>query len=252
MDTNNIVATVNGFGVVEAPNDRATFTLTVKVKDDVLKSVKNQIKEKTALIIKELENKKMSLDGEISFTTFNYKLEHREGNERYPAGFQSVSHITWSVVVNDKINDIWESCLKIDPNMQTPLFTIKTRDVISAEALQKATDNVKELLNKECSLLGVSLEKLKILNWKFAYNSHLAVSANVSHPYYTNNVGVFGATGPQGSMGLPGLGIHNAMLSQPIIQKLGSIYQECLDPVILNPGTASASVSVQVSYVWAE
>lgn len=253
MDKNNtIVATVNGVGVVEAPNDRATFTLTLKVKDDVLKSAKMQIKEKTAQVIKELESKKMQLDGEIVSAISNYKLEHREGGEKYPAGFQCISHISWSVVIDDTINDIWEHCLKIDPNMPQPLFTIKTRDIISEQALQKASDNVKEQLSKECGLLGVSPEKLKILSWRFSYDGNLPITAaaNATHPYYSNNVGVFGATGPQGSMGPLG-DMRTVGAALPVFQKLGSIYQECLDPAKLNPGIVSAKVAVQVSYVWA-
>lgn len=241
----NIVSTINGLGVVEAKNDLATFTLTLKSKDDSLEGAKRQIEEKTNDASKLLVSKNMKLDGEISTKFFNYKLEHREGSERYPAGFQSLSTITWTVAVDGSLDDIYKTCLTIDSHAARPVFSIKNRDVLREQALIKATENVKEKLAKECKLLGVNPEKLVIYNWNFGYEGFLESNRGMNNMLYNNTLsGVTGATGPSGLIGAQGLSY------QPTVQKLGSIYQELIDYKQLEPGMVTVQVPVQVNYVW--
>jgi uncharacterized protein YggE len=242
MDKQVVVA-INSVGVAKAPNDRATFTLNIKSKSDSLELSKEQVEKRTVQVLKDLEDKNMSLDGKIETSVSNFKLEHREGGEKYPAGFQSVATVKWTVVIDDNLNDLYQACLKIDSTMNIPSFWVKDSEKLLEQAANDAADKVKIKLNKECELLGVSISKLKILSWNFGYGS-----------YATNNVsayvGIQGATGPQGSQGSPG--VTGAFLnSQPVFTKLGSIYQELIDTK-LEPGIVSLSVSAHVNYIWNE
>jgi hypothetical protein len=240
----NIVTTIEGMGVVEAKNDLAKFSLTVKEKNDTLETAKRQVEEKITQVLKDLKSKNMRLDGDISTSVSNYRLEHREGSEKYSAGFQSVGTITWTMFVDENINDVYKTCLKIDSHMQHPWFSIKDRESLVKEAIHKATDDVKYKLNKECSLLGVSPDALKIYNWHFGYEGYLPVNASVSNQYYNN--GLPGVTGFGGTNYLT----NNAVSSAPTVMKLGSIYQELLDTRALEPGMVSISVPVRVNYIW--
>jgi len=241
--TENIVTTIVGYGIIENKNDQATFTVTLKAKGDHLSDTKRQIKEKTASFLKELESKKFPLVGEITTSDSNYKMEHREGGEKYSAGFQSMNDITWTVAIDHTLNDLYEFCLKHDPNVSY-LFTITNREVMLEQAIEKASTDLKTKLDNECKLLNLSSDKLKILKWNFAYGNE--------HP--TNNVYTIG----QGANGVTGVASNYGITSQlpgvyadRIVQKIGSVYQELLDHK-LNPGTISVSASVTASYVWKE
>jgi uncharacterized protein YggE len=247
-----IVTTINGLGVSSAKNDLASFTVSLKTKGESLKSSKDSLEEKVSEVLKILSHFHMNLEGEIITARQNFKLEHREGAEKYSAGFQSAATITWTCVIDEKLDDIYKACLKLDSNMFRPSFSFKDPDSLQIEALQKAKDHVKETLEKECSLLGVSPDKLTIRNWNFGYNGQLAANMAVlsNSNYYMNNkamgaTGVMGPTGPQGAQGSPGLPYMGS-------QKVGSIYQELLDYIPLEPGNITVSVPVQVHYVWKE
>lgn len=242
MENKDVVVIIDGVGTVEAKNDRATFVLTIRSKNDSLDLAKNHVKEKTSQVLKELNSLKMPLDGDISTSFLNFKLEHRESGERYPAGFQAVSTLTWTVAVNNSLNDIFQFCLKIDSSMSVPMFSIKNRDVLMEQAIQKAVDNAKDKLHKECSLLNVPLNNLKILNWNFGYGGSVPTTQFANHSV----MGVTGLSGSQGVVGaLQGPGGYQAP-----VMKLGSIYQEALDAK-LDPGTIAIRIAVQVKYVWA-
>lgn len=239
----NIVTTIDGTGIIEVKNDIANFTLSIRSKNDSLETAKKQVEEKTTQFFKEfksLEEAGMKIDGEVSTSMSNYKLEHREGSERYAAGFQSVNTISWSVIVDDKIDNIFKTCLKTDATMSYPFFSIKNRDELLKQALQNAAEDVKEKLNMECSLLGINPKDLKILNWNFGYDGHLSPKAQAQ--YYG---GVQGATGPQGMQGSPG----TSGVNYNAVMKLGSIYQELLDTKLM-PGTLSVKAAVRVNYIW--
>lgn len=245
----NIVTSIDGVGVVEEKNDLASFSLTLRAKDESLEGAKRQVDEKTAAALKMLQSKNMNLEGEIVTAISNFKLEHREGSERYPAGFQSISSITWTVQVGDDLDDIYRSCLKLDSNMLVPSFSLKDRESISQKALHLATENAKEKLVKECSLLDVSPSALKIHNWNFGYQGFLTAQTG-GGSFNHNNYGVMGATGPQGPMGTPGVFTTVANNQAPVATKLGSIYQELVDVRKLEVGTTNAKVVVRVNYVW--
>jgi hypothetical protein len=246
MENNKVVVTViDGAGIVEAKNDRAQFTFSVRAKGDVLETAVSQAEEKQRQALSMLESFKdhgMVLDGDVTTSVSNYKLEHREGSERFPAGFQSVSTITFNIVVDDKIDDIYKACLKFDTHMSRPIFNVKDRDILLEQALVKASENVKEKLAKECSLLGVATDKLRIQNWNFGYEGYLPTAQNIymNGSNYTMGVtGVVGPTGPQGSAGPVG----------PAAMKIGTTYQELLDYKI-EPGAIAVRVAVRVNYVW--
>jgi uncharacterized protein YggE len=244
MET-NIVTTINGVGVVEATNDLATFTLTVRTKSESLEASKNQIQDKIKEVLGQLNSLKMNLHKEISTDIMNYKLEHREGTERYSAGFQSEATITFTVVVDESLDEINKTCLKIDKNMFFPFFDIKDRETLLQQAIKIATDNANTKLHKECELLGVSTDMLRIFNWSYGYDGFLPIK-NASNMIYNNAYGITGATGPQGATGPTG---PTGRIST--VQKLGSIYQEALDYVPLDPGTVVVRVPVEINYVWA-
>lgn len=238
----NIVTTVDGVGVAEAKNDLAKFTFSVKAKSESLELAKKQVEELTDVAMEELralKKKGMKLDGEIQCDLSNYRLEHREAGEKFAAGFQSVNTISFTAVVNEALNDINAVCLKLDPHMNRPIFSIKNREALLNQAIQKASDDAKNKLAKECSLLNVSSNKLKIYNWNFGYEGYLPYRGSQGPQGIQ---GVTGATGPQGSIG--------TYFNQPSM-KIGSIYLESLDPVKLDPGAVSVRVVVQVNYVWA-
>jgi uncharacterized protein DUF541 len=244
MET-NIVATINGVGVVEAANDLATFALTVRTKAENLDASKSGIQEKLKEVVGQLNSLKMNLHKEISTDIMNYKLEHREGTERYSAGFQSEATITFTVVIDENLDEINKTCLKIDKNMFFPFFDIKDRETLLQQAIKIATDNAKTKLNKECELLGVSTDTLRIFNWSYGYDGFLPIK-NTSNMIYNNAYGITGPTGPQGSVGPTG---PSGRISAA--QKLGSIYQEALDYIPLDPGTIVVRVPVEINYVWA-
>lgn len=248
-----IVTTINGLGVATAKNDLARFTVSLKTKGEALKDSKASLEEKVSEVLSSLSDFNMKLEGEIVTTRQNYKLEHREGNERFPAGFQSYAFIIWTCVIDDRLDDIYRSCLKFDATMARPYFSFSNPDSLQVEALQKAKDHVKETLEKECSLLNVSTASLTIRNWSFGYNGQLSVNNAVTPytagNYYMNNramgvTGTVGPTGPIGAMSSPGLP------SYLVSQKVGSIYQDLLDYVPLEPGDITVSVPVQVHYIW--
>jgi len=247
MDNKTIATTIDGFGSVEAKNDIVSFTLTIRSKDENLEGAKRQTQEKTVQALKEIERLKLKFHEKWKENVSNFKLEHREAGEKYAAGFSSVNTITFVIEIDEKLNEVYQQCMKIDPHMYGPWFSIKNRDVLTEQSLQKATDNLKEKLHKQCSLLGISPEKLKIHNWTFTYGGYAASGPQGSAGSYG---GVTGATGPQGPQGLAYLNTSNAFIS-PVATKLGSIYQEQLD-MKLEPGNAFSSVSVKVNYVWTD
>lgn len=249
-----IVTTINGVGVAQAKNNLASFSLSLRTKGESLTAAKSQLEEKVSEVLGTLSSKNMKLEGEIVTARQNFKLEHREGTERYAAGFQSVATICWTCAVDETLDDVYQSCLKFDSNMPRPSFSHKDRDALQVEALAKAKDHVRVTLEKECSLLGVSPKDLKILNWTIgyngaintaSYNTNAVIGSAVNGNYYMSNtaMGVTGVTGPQGPQG--GAGYQS-------VQKVGSIYQELLDYVPLDPGNVVVSVPVQVNYVWNE
>jgi uncharacterized protein YggE len=240
----NIVTTIQGLGVVEAKNDLATFSLIIKSKGETLEEAVKSVKEKTASFLKDLESRKIKFDKDITTSLTNYKLENREGLERYAAGFQSINSISWSMFIDDGLDDLFNTCYKIDPTMAQPIFNIKNRAALQEQALQKAGDNLKEKFQKECSMLGISQDKLKAYNWNFGYEGYLPMNKNFANGVYVTQ-GVTGVTGPQGAQGIY---LNNA---QAAPQKVGSIYQELLN-YKLHPGTTTVSVPVQVNYIWAE
>lgn len=240
----NIVATVDASGIVEVANDRATFTLNIKTKAEHLETAKEQIQERVSFVIKTLKALNMNLDCEIVSSIANYKLEHREGGERYPAGFQSVATIAFTTVIDEKLDSIYEVCNKIDSNITFPIFSIKDRDTLLKQATDIAAKNVKDRLAKECELLNIDANELKVLSWHFGYDGTIPA----------NSYGMMGATGAQGPMGhlnANAVGVAGPGGYQATVSKLGSIYQELLDTK-LNPGTVSVKVVVQVSYIWNE
>lgn len=237
----NIATTIDGSGLVEAKNDRALFNFMIKSKAETLEEAKERLLEKTKSVLKTLEDLKMNLDGDIATSVSNYRLEHRESGEKMSAGYQSVNIITFQVVVDEKTNDIFKACLKIDSHMPQPSFTVKDREVLLEKAVVKASDDAKAKLAKECSLLGISQDQLKIYNWKFGYEGYIPSSNNQN---YSNAMGATGAIGPQGS-----IGAYNNY--QPTMQKAATIYQELLDTK-LEPGKISVRVAVRVNYIWKE
>lgn len=247
MEQKIIVTVIDGVGIITAKNDRAEFSVSVRAKSESSENAKRQVEEKTTQVLKALDSLKdrgMQIDGEISTSLSNYRLEHRESGERTPVGFQSINTITWTVVVNDSLDEVYKTALKFDPNMARPYFSIKNREVLSSQAVKQATDNAKEKLQTECSLLGVSCDKLTIQNWNFGYEGHLPSAANFSGSNYYN--GAQGVTGPQGSIGSVGQYSAGA-----VAMKIGTTYQELLDQPKLEPGHVTVRVAVRVNYVWA-
>src|ERR1700679_2617767 len=96
----NIVVSINGIGTVEVDNKFATFSLILKSKGETLESSNSQAKEKAAEAQAHLTKFNMQLDGEMAIDFANYKLEHREGNEKYNAGYQTLSSIRWTCLVD--------------------------------------------------------------------------------------------------------------------------------------------------------
>lgn len=240
----NIVVSIDGSATVETPNDLATFNVMIKSKNDSLEDAQRQVEEKTKLFLKSIDDK-ISLDGEISVSLSNYKLEHREGSERYSAGYQAVNSVKWTCFVNDKLNDLYKMCCKADTNMSYPIFFVKNRDTVVDQTIEKAADNAKSKLANECRLLGVSSAALKIHNWSFGYNGILPSNHTnqIQNVYNGYPLGVTGPVGPMGS---------NYMNSvMPTVTKLGTVYQELLDTKIV-PGTTFTTVVVRINYVWAE
>lgn len=245
MENKVVVTIIDGSGTVEVLNDLASFTVTVRAKGEELVDAVSASKEKANQVlsmVEGLKSKGFKLELEPEVVVTNYKLEHREGNEKTSAGFQSINTISFTVVVDDKIDDVYKACLKFDSNMSHPAFSIKDAAPLHEAALKQATDNVKEKLNKECSLLGVDPSNLSIQNWSFGYEGYLPSLNHVTaQNFYSNgargSTGAMGATGPQGPMG-------------PVAIRVGAIYQEPLDYKI-QPGTHKVSVAVRVNYVWA-
>jgi uncharacterized protein YggE len=236
----NIATTIDGSGLVEAKNDRATFNFMIKARADSLEEAKAKLADKTKSVLKTLEDLKMNLDGDIATSVSNYRLEQRENGEKMSVGYQSSNIITFQIIVDEKINDIFKTCLKIDSNMPQPIFTVKNREVLLEQAVVKASDDAKAKLAKECSLLNITPSQLKIYNWKFGYEGY--IPSNNQQAY-----GAAGVTGPQGSIGSPGsYGGY-----QPTMQKAATIYQELLDTK-LEPGKISVRVAVRVNYIWKE
>lgn len=245
MEAQKIIVTViDSAGIVEAKNDLAHFSLSLRSKSETLDNAKNQTEEKTGQFLKALDQLKakgMKLDREMTISRDNYKLEHRENGEKTPAGFQVIHTVSFVVAVDEHLDEIFKTCLKFDAHMSRPYFSIKNREVLAEKATKKAAQNAKDKLNVECSLLGVSPEKLVIQNWSFGYEGYLP-SANSSN--YYGVAGVTGATGPQGSAG-PG-----AYNWAPVPVKVGTTYQEPLD-YKLEPGMVSVKVVLRVNYNWA-
>lgn len=186
----------------------------------------------------------MKLDGKLLTQASNYKLEHREGSEKYAAGFQSIATIAFTVIVDEDLDDIYKLCIKFDAHAQYPIFSIKDRETLFQAALKQGTEKVKEKLARECALLGVSPHALNIHNWSIGYAGMLPQGAGINS-FYNNSMGV---TGPSGNFGPTGAGESKRFVAAA--QKLGSIYQECLDYIPLEPGVVSIQVPVQVNYVW--
>jgi hypothetical protein len=128
--------------------------------------------------------------------------------------------------------------------MPRPVFNVKDRDILLEQALVKASENVKEKLAKECSLLGVSTDKLRIQNWNFGYEGYLPTAQNI----YMNGSNYIGAMGPTGSMGATGPTGSIGPIG-PVAMKIGTTYQELLDYKI-EPGAIAVRVAVRVNYVW--
>lgn len=248
MEQVNIVTTIDGAGTIVAKNDLVTFTLQVKAKDDDLANAQSLLEEHTNHVFKEIEKLKsngMKLHGEINTSISSYKLEHREGNDRVPAGYQSVNMISFTALVDDKLNEIHKVCMKLDKNMLRPLFSIKNRDVLMEQAIEKASTDAKETFKKECALLDINPNTLKILNWNFGYQGQSFNNSGLSNTRNGGAYGVTGITGPHGAMSSGG-----QSYSEPMISKLGSIYQELLDTKLI-PGNVTVNVTVQVTYIWA-
>jgi len=244
----NIATTIDGVGFVEEKNDLAAFTLTIKSKGETLDLATSQVKEKTNHFLDDLAKIDPKMDMEPSTTLQTFKLEHREGTEKYAAGFQAINTISWIMFVDDKLDDVYQMCLKTDSSTPVPTFSFKDKTKLQEQAIQKAADNVKEKLNKECMLLGITADKLKVYNWNFGYEGYLPMNKN----FVINNGYISGAvpTGPQGSQGVNGV-FSNASNFVPLPQKLGSIYQELLN-FKLKPGTSSVKIPMQVNYIWNE
>lgn len=243
-----IVTTIDGLGSVEVKNDRVSLTLSLKSKGENLDLAENQVKEKTNAFLKSLEAQKMNVDGEISTSISNYKLEHRENNERTPAGFQSVNTISWTMVIGDNLGEVYRDCLKVDPTMPYPVFSVKDRATLQEQAYKMAGEDVKTKLHKECALLGIPPEALKVYNWNFGHEGFLSVNKNFVANAYTN--GAYGVTGPTGALGATGASGASGIVGVQLTSKLGSIYQELLNYKLV-PGTITIRVPVQVNYIWA-
>ena len=132
--------------------------------------------------------------------------------------------------------------------MAYPIFSVKDRDTLQQQAYKKAGENVKEKLHKECSLLGIAPEKLKVYNWNFGHEGFLSANKNFVANAYNGVYGITGATGPTGPQGSAG---PYMQIGQVVMTKLGSIYQELLN-YKLTPGTTIVRVPAQVNYIWAE
>lgn len=250
MENVIVVTVVDGLGIVEAQNDLAHFTLTLRSKSETLENAKIQTEEKTNQVLKalqSLQDKGMKLDTEIVSSIANYKLEHRESGERTPAGYQSINTISWTTIVDSNLDEIYKTCLKFDTNMNRPYFSIKNRTILQDEAIKKASSNVREKLNTECSLLGVSPDKLKIQNWNFGYEGYIPSNTASQNMYLNGYGGMQGATGPTGPQGSAGPTNYS---SAAIQMKIGTTYQELLD-YKLEPGSVSVRVAVRVNYIWA-
>lgn len=251
MENKEIVTTIDGVGNVEAMNDLAHFSLTIRSKSDGLDRAVSETVEKATKAMKMLEDLRergMKLEGEIISTVSNYKLEHREGNEKIAAGFVSVNVIDWTIAVDEHLDNIFKTCLKFDSNMKAPHFSIKDRNVHISTCLEHAVENAKEKLEKECKLLGVSQDSLMIKNWVFNYDGNLAGLNNAGgkSSYY----GVTGVTGPQGAIGSQNYSNSGLdTITRSLSMKVGSIYQEPLD-IQITPGTAMFRVAVRVNYIW--
>ena len=247
-----IVTTIDALGLVEAKNDRVSFSLSLKSKDESLDLAENKVKEKTAHFINSLGARKMDVDGDVSISVSNYKLEHREGNEKTPAGYQSISSISWTMIVGDNLDEVYRDCMKADPTMPYPMFSIKDRTTLQEEAYKKAGENVKEKLYRECALLGISPEKLKVYNWNFGHEGFLSANKNFVANAYNGVYGAQGVTGPTGPQGAQAVSGNWMQVGQVVMTKLGSIYQELLTAPKLNPGTVTIRVPIQINYIWAE
>jgi hypothetical protein len=190
----------------------------------------------------------MTLEGEISSSSLDYKLEHREGSERISAGFQVVGTVTFTIAVDDSLNEIYKTCLKYDSQMSRPVFSMRDRDLHVEKALQNAADNAKEKLKKECKLLDITPSDLKIYNWNFGYEGNLpALNFASSTRSVYNGSGVYGATGPMGPQG--STGAYGGVLAA--MSKVGTIYQEPLD-VKIESGSHTFTIAVRINYVWAK
>lgn len=248
-----IVTTVQGHASFMVPNDLAHFTFTLKTKGEDLALTKSAMQEKIAAAQTELDALKtqgVEFVGEISNETLNYKLEAREGNDKFPAGFQVLSVTSFTVKVSDKLDDVHRLCLKLDSVTHFPTFGLSDPAPHEVKVLDDAAADLHAKLNKECSLLKVSSDDLKIVDWQVGYNEFLATNSNRSLGFNYNGVyGVTGAVGPQGPQGSPG--ITDALSYQvPMVSKLGSIYQERLDMPKLNSGTMTFRASVRANYIW--
>jgi hypothetical protein len=237
-----IITTISDVGIIEAKYDLAEFSISLKTKADNLEEAKGQLKAKVNDALAALKALNMKLEKEVSTEVWNYKLEHREGSEKYAAGFQSVATMTFTVQVDEDLDDIYKLCLELDHNSPYPVFSLKDRVPILEKALVKAIENVKAKLAIECKLLGIDKTYLIIHSWSIGYGGALPDNGVINSFY--NNVGIGRATGPQGMLGAPYEAMHNSVAAT----KLGSIYQELLDYVPLNPGVVGVSVPVQVNY----
>jgi uncharacterized protein YggE len=245
----NIVVAVDGIGEVSAKNDLATFTMQIRTKDEELKNAEAKLKDKTAQVMKELQDLGMSLHSEISQNTESFRLEHREGSEKIPAGFSATNTISFTVNVDERINDIYKKCVKIDQHIPYPWFSIKEIETLKTQAIEKAAEDARKKLAKECELVGVAQSNLRVHNWVFSYDGNLPTKVQIGQHVYA--YGPSGATGPQGAIG--NTAYLNSMTSNfvlPAPTKIGSTYQEALD-IKLFTGQVSVKVAVKINYVWA-
>lgn len=185
-----VVTTVEAKGTVKVDYDQAEFYLSFSEKAPMASAAKTKLKmniDKFDAALAALKEKGLQIvEGSLKNSVYvnaNRVWEHHRSVTKGYVGYYSIRFTTENM---EMVNEVYDTLCNLninDMNLNTPQFKLKNADSVKKEALQKAWDRVKEMIQSECEVLGVNREALKVAGWEVGYNGYAANRRSVARSY---------------------------------------------------------------------
>mgnify|MGYP000983352640 CR=1 FL=1 len=183
----NIVATIQTIGVTEADYDTVKFTGVIQVieknKEKAVQSLTDKVKAFKETLNTLIDKGFVLVPNSLKSTqtVAEHQIYDRKKQEYVSEGYAGTYQVSFMSEKVELASEAYLTLLTVNSlTLNAPVFLFKNLDALHEVALKDAHFKVMDRLAKECAVLNVNKDSLKIHSWNARYDeSNLAKRTSV-------------------------------------------------------------------------